>query len=368
LPLDKNIPVLHVDTEHGWRGGEAQVLLLCQGIRAQGFRPLLICQPGSAVSKKAKAANLPLRELRMRGEYDLAAIWHLRRIIRGEGVQICHAHTAHAHSLLWLATMLTPAQLIVSRRVDFAVAGNVFSRQKYMNPRVHFVAISKGVKKVLCDAGIPAERVSIVPSGIDIHKFDSIAGGSSVTICSEYHIAPTSRIVGNVAHLADHKGHRYLVDAADIVIKALPDVVFVIVGEGEERRALEQQIRRLGLQQKVLLLGFHENVAPFLSAFAVFALSSYLEGLCTSLLDAMLMGVPVVATRIGGVPDIVQHDVNGLLVEPRNPAALADAILRLLRERELAQRLADKAKETVLRDFTSDKMVEKTIAVYSELV
>jgi glycosyltransferase involved in cell wall biosynthesis len=368
MPLDKNIPILHVDTEHGWRGGEAQVLLLCQGIRAHGFRPLLICQPGSALSKKAKAENLPLREMRMRSEYDLGAVWQLRQIIRGERAQICHAHTAHAHSLLWLATMRTQAHLIVSRRVDFAVARNFCSRQKYFNPRVHFIAISTGVKNVLCGTGIPAERVSVVPSGIDIRKFDSIVAGSSLDIRSEYHIPPTSRIVGNVAHLADHKGHRYLIDAADIVIKALPDVTFLIVGEGEERRALEQQISRLGLQQKVFLVGFRENVASFLSAFDVFALSSYLEGLCTSLLDAMLMGVPVIATRTGGVPDIVQHDVNGLLVEPRNSQALADGILRLLREHELAQRLARNAKETVVINFASDGMVGKTIAVYTELV
>jgi glycosyltransferase involved in cell wall biosynthesis len=367
MAFEKNRTILHVDTERGWRGGEAQVLLLCQGLRRQGFRPLLVCQPKSLLAKRASAVDIPFRELPMRSEYDLGAIWRLRQMIRREAVRLCHAHTAHAHTLLWLATMGTGARLLVSRRVDFAVAGNVFSRRKYLSPRVHFAAISTGVKRVLRDAGIPEERIAIVPSGIDVGKFHRADADRTVDIRSEFHIPPGARIVGNIAHLADHKGHRYLIDAADIVIKEEPDVIFLIVGEGEERKALETQIARLGLQGKIILAGFRENVAAFLSAFDLFALSSHLEGLCTSLLDAMLAGVPVVTTRAGGVPDIIKDNENGLLVEPRNPAALAHAIVRLLRDREFAQRLARSARETVLRDFTSDKMVEGTIAVYDAL-
>jgi glycosyltransferase involved in cell wall biosynthesis len=305
----------------------------------------------------------------MRGEYDLAAVWHLRNLIRREHVRICHAHTSHAHSLLWLATLgMRNVNLVVSRRVDFAVAKNILSRRKYLSARVHFVAISNGVKSILRNAGVPEQNVSIVPSGIDVNKFHMASESHADSIRSEFHIPPSSQIVGNIAHLADHKGHRYLLDAADIVIKEKPDVVFLIVGEGEERSALEKQISRLGLQSKIILAGFRENVAPFLRAFDVFALSSYLEGLCTSLLDAMLLGVPVVATRTGGVPDIVKHDDNGLLVEPKNPSSLAEAILRLLRDRELAERLSRRGKETVLQNFTAEKMVEGTINVYNSLL
>lgn len=369
MAIKNNIPILHVDTEHSWRGGEAQVLLLCHGLKARGIRPIIVCQPSSALSQKANASEMRVHELKMRGEYDVAAIWRLREIIRSERVRICHAHTSHAHSLLWLATLgMRNVNLVVSRRVDFSVAKNIFSRRKYLSTRVHFVAISNGVKSILREAGVPEQNVSIVPSGIDVNKFQQASQSDAESVRAEFHITPPSQIVGNIAHLADHKGHRYLVDAAKIVVKQKPDVVFLIVGEGEERSALEKQISGLGLQGKVILAGFRENVAPFLRAFDVFALSSHLEGLCTSLLDAMLLRVPVVATRTGGVPDIVKHDDNGLLVEPKDPSSLAAAILRLLRDRELAERLSRRGKETVLQSFTAEKMIEGTISVYNSLM
>ncbi len=360
--------ILHIDSESGWRGGEAQVLQLCIGLKTLDYEPLLVVPPQSALETRASRANLDIVPLNMRSEYNVRTILRLRRLIKQEGIALCHAHTAHAHSLAWGATARTLAvPVVVSRRVDFSVGRNYFSRLKYQSPRVYFIAISHGVKQVLLKGGILEERIFVVPSGIDPGKFkDEVR--TRQDFCKEFNLSPDTVIVGNIAHLADHKGQRYLVEAVPEVLGKCPNAVFFIVGEGDERPALEQLISKLDLRSKVILTGFREDIGYFLRAFDVFVLSSHLEGLCTSLLDALLMEVPVVATRTGGVPEIIEDNVTGLLVEVRNPHALAEGILRLIREPALSQKFAKAGRERVLTRYTTQQMVRGTVAVYEQVL
>lgn len=360
--------ILHIDSESGWRGGEAQVLQLCIGLKTLDYDPLLVVSPQSALETQASRANLDIVPLKMRSEYNVRTILSLRRLIKHEGIALCHAHTAHAHSLAWGATARTLAvPVVVSRRVDFSVGRNYFSRLKYQSPRVYFIAISHGVKQVLLKGGILEERIFVVPSGIDAGKFrDEVR--TRQDFCKEFNLSPDTVIVGNIAHLADHKGQRYLVEAVPEVLGKCPNAVFFIVGEGDERPALEQLISKLDLRSKVILTGFREDIGYFLRAFDVFVLSSHLEGLCTSLLDALLMEVPVVATRTGGVPEIIEDNVTGLLVEVRNPHALAEGIIRLIREPALCRQFAKAGRERVLTRFTTQQMVRGTVAVYEKVL
>jgi len=360
--------ILHIDSESGWRGGEAQVLQLCIGLKTLDYDPLLVVSPQSALETRASRANLDIVPMKMRSEYNVRTILRLRRLIKQEGIALCHAHTAHAHSLAWGATArMLAVPVVVSRRVDFSVGRNYFSRLKYQSPRVYFIAISHGVKQVLLKGGILEERIFVVPSGIDTGKFkDEVR--TRQDFCKEFNLSPDTVIVGNIAHLADHKGQRYLVEAVPEVLGQCPNAVFFIVGEGDERPALEQLISKLDLRSKVILTGFREDVGYFLRAFDVFVLSSHLEGLCTSLLDALLMEVPVVATRTGGVPEIIEDSVTGLLVEVRNPHALAEGILRLIREPGLCQQFVKAGRERVLARFTTQQMVRGTVAVYEQVL
>ena len=143
------------------------------------------------------------------------------------------------------------------------------------------------------------------------------------------HHAP---LVGNVAALVPHKGQRYLIEAAHLVVREIPDARFVILGEGELREHLERLVHEHNLEKHVLLPGFRTDVLGCIKGFDVFAMSSVTEGLGTSLLDAMACATPIVATRTGGIPEIVEDGVNGLLVPPRDAPALARAIVRLLND------------------------------------
>jgi len=173
-------------------------------------------------------------------------------------------------------------------------------------------------------------------------------------------------VVGNVAALVDHKDHATLLDAAARVVARLPRVHFVILGEGELRPQLERQVARLGLGERVHLAGFRDDVDRLLPGFDLFCLSSHMEGLGTSVLDAMCFGRPIVATSAGGIPDAVADGVSGRLVPPRDPEALAQALLRLLESPEDARRLGAGARARYEAGVSVDRMVERTLAVLEE--
>ena len=178
------------------------------------------------------------------------------------------------------------------------------------------------------------------------------------------HHAP---IVGNVAALVAHKGQRHLVEAAVAVLPQVPDARFVIAGEGELRPVLERQIKEHHLEKHVLLAGFRPDVLSVHKAFDIFVMSSVSEGLGTSLLDAMACAKPVVATAVGGIPEVVVHGETGFLVPPRDHAAMARAIVTLLKDDALRQRMGEAGRTRALGRFSAERMVQDTLRVYQRV-
>lgn len=366
---------LHIDTERTWRGGEQQLLYTVEGLRARGLPATVLAQPDSPLLKRARAAGCDVRAFPMRGEADLAAAWRLRRLLRGEPFDILHCHTPHAHAIVLAARWFLPAarcpKLVVSRRVDFSIRrpGDVFrlSVRKY-NRADRILAVSAAVRDVLVRDGVDPARITMVREGVDVARIER-APERTAEIRQMLGIREGERLVGNVAALTAHKGQRYLVGAVPAIRAACPGARIVIFGEGELRAELEAQAHSLGLGDALVFAGFRppEEIPSILKALDLFVMSSIEEGLGTSLFDAMAAGTPIVATRAGGIPEIVQDGETGVLVEPRNSEALAGAVARMLRDESLARRLAAAALEFVRREGTTERMVEETVQVYAEL-
>ena len=254
--------------------------------------------------------------------------------------------------------------LIASRRVDFHLKGNSFSRWKYRQVDC-FIAASEAIRKMLVGDGVPAAQTVTVHEGIDV---DHVVAAPPVNVHEAFWLPHHAPVVGNVAALVPHKGQRYLIDAAHLVVQEVPDARFIILGEGELREHLERQVREHHLEKHVLLPGFRTDVLGCIKGVDVFVMSSVTEGLGTSLLDAMACARPIVATEAGGIPEIVEDGVNGLLVPPRDAPALAAAIVRALRDQTLRERMGKAGFERVNERFTVERMVEQTGAVYHRLV
>ena len=354
---------IHVDTARTWRGGQRQVLLTVIGMRERGHRALLVAHPDGELARRASEGHDLIR-LAPRAEVDLHAAWKLSRIVKELKPDIVHAHDPHAVAVASLAlSFMTSGKcpvLIASRRVVFHLKGNAFSRWKYQQVEC-FVAASAAIQQMLIDDGIEARRVVTVHEGIDLHRLQA---EQAANIHAELWLPTHAPIIGAVAALTQEKGHKYLIEAAALVVREEPDARFVIFGEGDLRPALERQIKDLHLDKHVLLPGFRADILTFVKSFDLFVMSSLAEGLGTSLLDAMALSKATVASDTGGIPEVVSHGVTGLLVPPRDHRALANAISSLLKDPDQRERMGRAGLERAGRLFSAELMIEKTLEVY----
>jgi len=363
---------LHIDTARTWRGGQNQVLLTVNGLRSIGHRAALVAHPDGELRRRA-AEGLELIPIAPRTEMDLSAGWRLSRVIKRLAPDVIHAHDPHGIAMAALALSLggsrkagivrAPA-LVASRRVDFHLKMNSFSRWKHRQVDC-FIAASDAIRDMILADGVPAERAITVHEGIDVER---VAGVPAVDVHQEFWLPHHAPIVGNVAALVPHKGQRHLIEAARLVLQRLPDTRFVILGEGELREPLERQVREHHLEKHVLLPGFRTDVIGCIKTFDLFAMSSVTEGLGTSLLDAMACSRAIVATRAGGIPEIVDDGRSGILVGIRDHAAMADAIVALLQDETRRRQMGEAGLARVRARFTVDRMVAQTAAAYERVV
>jgi glycosyltransferase involved in cell wall biosynthesis len=253
--------------------------------------------------------------------------------------------------------------LVASRRSEFRLARHSFSRWQYSQVD-GFLAISRAVRDRLVADGIPARKIEVVHEGVDVERGAAAPSGN---VHAALFLPTHAPVVGTVGALVAQKNHHTLIDAAALVVRAVPDARFVILGDGELRPALEEQIRHKHLERHVFLAGFRADVPELMKDFDVFALSSIQEGLCTSLVDAMAAAKPAVATAVGGVPEVVADGETGFLVPPRDHPALAEKIVRLLTDEPLRRRMGEAGLARARRLFTVERMVEQTAAVYERL-
>jgi L-malate glycosyltransferase len=358
---------VHVDTARTWRGGQNQVLVTVLGLRALGHRAALVAHPSGELRRRARE-GLDLIPLAPRSELDLSAAWRLSRVLRRLRPDVLHAHDPHGVAMsalaLSMSTQSPKPRLVAARRVDFHLGRNALSRWKYRQVDL-FICASDAIRRMVVADGVPKRRAVTVHEGIDLARVDA---APPAPLHEELSLPRGAPIVGNVAALVPHKGQRHLVDAAAEVVRRQPDMRVVIAGEGELQRALQQQIRHHRLGKHVVLAGFRPDVLSLHKAFDIFVMSSITEGLGTSLLDAMACGRPVVATSVGGIPEVVVDGETGLLVPPRDAAALADAIGRLLADPQLRQRMGAAGLQRVTERFTSEIMVRNTERMYRRIL
>jgi glycosyltransferase involved in cell wall biosynthesis len=358
---------LHIDTARTWRGGQNQVRLTVGGLVAAGHEARLLAHGDGELARRAEAEHLPLETFEPRSEFDVQAAWAMGAMLDRFNPDVVHAHDPMAVALAAMALRMKSNRpgrplVVASRRVDFHLKRHAFSRWKYGHVDV-FIAASRFIASILGQDGIPADRIEVVHDGVDVAAIDAQPAVDAHAALWLPHGAP---LVGNVAALAPHKGQKHLVSAATLVIRKLPDARFVIVGAGELQEALDHQVRDLGLGHHVTLTGFRKDALALMKSFDLFVMSSVTEGLGSAILEAMTCERAVVATETGGIPEVIEVGVTGLLVPPHDEPALAAAIVRLLRDPELRASFGRAGRARVEREFSVAHLVEGTARVYEQ--
>jgi glycosyltransferase involved in cell wall biosynthesis len=357
--------VLHLDVMRGWRGGERQALILAEGLMRRGVEVLFACRKNSAIEKRLLDRGIPTLGLKIPFEADFYTVWGLSRFLRKERFDIVHTHDSHS---LWLggcAGLLARKVIrIASRRVDFSIHrhGFGFSYFKYRYFTDHIIAVSEAVKNVLVEGGVEPSRISVIHSGVT----DEIPEKKDVR--EILGLGDEAVIIGTVGALVPHKGHKYLVDAAEDLVARYRNLHFVIIGDGPLKGVLIKQARSLGVFQNFHFTGFREDAESLVGSFDVFVMSSLEEGLGTAVLDAYRAGVCVVATDAGGLKEVVEDGVSGIRVSRGSGVALANGIRKVLADGALRKKLVEGARNLMKSRFRADIMIEDTLRLYHRLI
>lgn len=351
--------VVHLASGREWRGGQNQVLLLTRALAARGGEVDQVVVTGrrTLLAKRLIDSGVPLREVGWRIGLSPAA---LAGAIgeAAHGPTLFHAHDAHALTLAGLAARLTNSPFVVTRRVDFHLRHPGLWRRAN-----RVIAISEAVRGVLVSDGIPSTSIVTVHSGIEVERVRAVRAGD---ILSELGLPQGRPLAVTVGALVDHKDHATLVDAAAALRRQQPDLHWVIAGEGELRGELEGRVKQLGMSDRVHLAGQVKEPLRLIASADVFVMSSKEEGLGTTVLDAMALGIPIAATSGGGIPEMLSGGA-GLLSPPRDPAALAHSVGRLLVEPDLRESTRRAASERV-EQFSATAMANGVVSVYRSVM
>ncbi|MFT7462303.1 MAG: glycosyltransferase involved in cell wall biosynthesis [Pseudohongiellaceae bacterium] len=367
------LTIAHVDTESGFSGGQVQVFLLMEGLARAGVRNVLFCRPGSLEEQRARelsadGVNIDVRVVSMRGDWQLSAIPRLARGFAAEHVDLVHLHTGRANWLGGWAARRAGLPAITTRRMDRPIRSGLWTRKLYGDLVSRAAAISPAVARLLAEGGVPPQKIVTLVSAVDPAAVQVARDRNAVR--REFGVGDDELVILGLARLTRRKGFDVLLDGLAALTESaeLPPWRCWLGGNGEVAGQLQSQASRLGLADRVKFLGHRDETADLLGAADVFVMPSRAEGLGIAGLEAMAAGLPIVASRVGGLADAVSHDETGLLVPSDDPTALRKALEAVLSDSALRQRLGDAGPGWVAQRFSPQVMVDGYLALYREVL
>lgn len=360
--------VLEITDSVGWSGGAQQTLFLCEGLNKKGHEVILACCKDSDIEKRAREKRIKIETLKMHQEYDIAAIFKLKKIIEKYNIEIVHAHHPKAHALGLAASFITGVPVFIyTRRVIFPIRRGVFSQLKYKSKRINkIVAVSEGVKKILVEYGLAPDRIEVIYGGIDLREILPRFNGQMVR--KEFNIADDESLVALIGNFSYYKGHTFFLEAIPLILRKMPKTKFILVGRDTDAEELRDLVDKLNIKQNTILAGFRTDIPEILAAAELTVNASLQEALAGTIRESLAMGKPVVATLVGGNPEMIKHKETGLLVPPEDAQALADGVITLLADKQLAKEMGLKGHQLVEEKFSVENMVNKTEELYAQLL
>lgn len=373
IVVSRPIQVMHVVMDLDIGGGQATILAALRYHSPEAFNITICClgQAG-ALAEKAKQMGGNVLSLDRQGlKNDPRTLWELIRLMR-------HRHVAVVHTHLYCRSNVYGRAAAALARVPVSIATEhggitVHTHKRWLADRIlepftnGFIAVSHAVKEQMVQRqGLPAHKIQVIYNGVDPDQFHVRESQAVARLTLGLPVGVP--VIGCIARLDLIKGHSYLIDAMTQIRAHLPQATLLIVGTGTAQAILREQVQKRGLSRAVLFLGERRDIPTLLRAMDLFVLPSLDEGLGIALIEAMAMELPVVATNVGGIPEVVDNGQTGILVPPRDSEALAQAIVALLKDEAKRCRMGMLSKERVLAQFTAQRYVAQLENFYQSLL
>jgi glycosyltransferase involved in cell wall biosynthesis len=357
-------------------GTETQAVELALRLPVDTYDVTLGClRVKGPLLEKLKGSAVAIREFHPTGGLDSpAGLYQLARLaayLRREKIDVVHTHDLWTNLMGVLAARMAGVPAIVSSRRDLAHFDWYQGRRRTWLRRIQnlsgvVLANATPIRDALIsEDGFAPEKLRVIHNGVDTAKFQR-GRRDRERLFPGTQNQKLVVLVGNMH--TDVKGHPWLIDAAPAVLKEFPQTRFVFAGDGDSRRAFEEQAAKLGLQGNFMFLGRRSDIPDVLASCDIAVLPSRAEGLPNAVLEYMAAGLPTIASRVGGNAELVEDGVTGLLVPPEDSSAIADALLCLLRDPDLSRKMAESGRKVAVENYSFDRLIREVDALYTELL
>lgn len=376
----KKINVMHLrsGSGKGLYGAESVIVSICKNIDKKNFDCVVVCFQDPRISKitlidEAQIIGIPAEIIKLENRIDLSAVFKLRALLDKYDIDILHCHDYKANFIGLLASKSKEVKLVTTLH-GWLRAG---ARERFYEYADSFliknfnqiIAISEDIKKSVSKSSILQKKTIVIHNAVDTDYFkEKIA--VDINYKKKLKIEKNVNIIGTVGRLSAEKGQSYLIEAAKEVIDAYPDTVFLIAGEGLLKKPLASMVSSIGLQNHIIFTGLipQNEMRKTYSLFDIFVLPSLREGFGLALIEAMAMGIPVTATNVGGIPEIIEDGKTGYLVPPADANAISKAVIALLSDKAKAESMAKAGQNFVREEASIHKFISRIEEVYRKLI
>ncbi len=353
--------ILHTEASMGWGGQELRIYREALGLKKRGHWVGLAASPRAQIFKYAKEAGLPVFPLPLEGR-NLNAIGQLLRLIKKERISILNTHSSWDSWVGGIVKIIYPKfKLIRTRHLSTPIGKNPLSRLIYNILPDAVITTGEAIReKMIKHNRFNPDKIISIPTGVDLEKFNPKK------------VQPVlnkgSFLIGMISVLRSWKGHKYFISAVPEILERIPEARFYIVGDGPQKENIRRQIEEMGLENKIFMLGYRKDIPEILASLDVIVHpSTGHEGVPQTILQALAMQRPIVATNVGGIPEVIRHCETGLLIPPETPRAITEAVIMLYKNPQLVQKIASNGYKLVTKRYSLEAMLDRIEEVYNSL-
>ena len=363
--MNAPLRILHTEWSDGWGGQERRVMSEMTGMLSRGHQVFLATRPQCRIADEARKAGIPVSETAFRGSFDPASILKLMRLIRTENIQIVNTHSGKDTWSGGLAAKLSGRIFVRTRHLNYPSKRNLAHFIHYLPDQI--VTCGEVMRDTLIETyGFPPQQLTSIPTGIDFNRFRAVTSRDKTR--AELGIPTDSSVVLMAGIIRGVKRHEIALRGLAPLMHEGADIHLLIAGDGPMKTDMEALATSLGIGDRTHFLGFRDDLPDLMQAADMLLLTSRSEGVPQVISQAMGNGLAVIATDVGGVPELISNEETGLLVPPESPEAVTGAVRHLIDQPELAQALESRARDYALNHLSLDAMLDRTESLYNSLL